>query len=178
MRWLGCAFVVQFAAACASSGPAVGAAPPPQTVRVTSTSISSVSSTTANIGSLPYSMDRIWAELPAVFDVLGIPLNTLDVPNRTIGNNGFKVRRRLKDVPLSRYIECGSMQGEPSADTYEVYLSVITRLDPEGKGATTTVTTTVDAQARPVALAGQYTSCASKGNLEQTILDRVRMRLR
>src|SRR4051794_2283572 len=122
------AFVMTLSS-CASSPTPVGSAPIPQSVRVTSTSVSSVSSTTANVGSLPYSMDRIWGELPAVFDVLGIPLNLLDVPNRTIGNNGFKVRRHLKDVPLSRYIDCGSMQGEPSADSYEVYLSVITRVD-------------------------------------------------
>jgi hypothetical protein len=40
----------------------------------------------------------------------------------TMGNSSLRVRRRLGDVAISKYINCGNVQGGPSADAYEIQL--------------------------------------------------------
>src|SRR5690606_40865365 len=61
-----------------------------------------------------------------IYESLGIPITRVDATSHIIGNEGLKVRRRLGDAPLTRYLDCGSGQGGPNADTYEVHLAVLT----------------------------------------------------
>jgi len=160
--------------ACASAKTAGTSPVVPQTMHVTTTSISSVSSVEANVVIIPYSIDRVWSLLPAIYEELSIPVASFDQPGHTMGNAGLKVRRQLGKVPLSRYLDCGSAQGSASADSYEVYMSVLSRVDSTATGAR--LTTTVEAQARPASLAGQYAACASKHTLEKTIADQVKLK--
>lgn len=107
---------------------------------------------------------EVWASLVAAYDSIGIPVTVSNPPQGLIGNDGFRVRRKLKDTPLTRLLDCGSTQGGPSAETYEVYLAVKTQLLPVEEGIS--ATTMVDASARPVAIAGNYVRCNSTGRLE------------
>jgi hypothetical protein len=167
-------------AACASGGgPAGGGAPASQTLGVVSPSgtinMTVPGADRSNTQSVPFTVDAVWHVLPAAYDSLGIPVRTLDQVQHTIGNDGFSVRRRLKSTPLSRFIDCGSTQLGPSADDYDVRLSVLTQLRAvEGK---TAVTTTLVAAARPANYAQDYSSCSSRGALEKLIIDAVQARL-
>ena len=110
---------------------------------------------------------EVWRALVAAYDSVGIPV-TISMPAQgLIGNDGYKLRRRLKDVPLTRYLDCGSTQGGPSAETYEVLLMVRTQLRQTPDGVT--ATTLLDASARPVAISGDYVKCGSTGRLEARI---------
>lgn len=161
-------------AGCASSP---RSAPPvdhaTETVRVSGVGVqpgatlSTVSSVTPGVAKVLAPIDRVWSVLPAVYDSLGIPVDRLDQARHIIGNTGFKLRRRLGGVSLTRYLDCGSAQGGPSAETYEVTLSVLTELQPIEAG--TSAATVVQATARPVTFAGEPTGCTSKGPLEQRI---------
>lgn len=159
-------------AGCASSQGSSGSPAPDQTVRIpssgggTATTLSIASSTSAAVKTLPVSMERIWSVLPAVYDSMGIPVMNRDAATHTIGNPSLKIRRRLADVPLSRYLECGDTQGAPSADSYEILLSMNTTLQSGGADATT-VTTSVDGLGRPVFVSAEYIHCGSKGGLEK-----------
>jgi hypothetical protein len=169
--------------ACASSGTS---AVHPATTEMVRISSGTASGTTAMIGSTPTvtaiggnvrdPIDKVWGLLPAVYDSLSIPIGTVDPATRTLGNSGFKIRRQLGKVPLSRYLNCGVMQGTPSADSYEIHLSVLTEVK-AGESGTTDVATTIEAMARPVSLSGDYTSCSSKGVLEQAIMGVLRLKL-
>jgi hypothetical protein len=117
---------------------------------------------------LPYTADAIWNVMPSVFDSLGIAVGTLDPDTRVIGNTALKVHGRLGSVSLSKYIDCGQTQGFPSADTYDVHLSVLTQVSP-GKGNSATIATVVEAVARPAQFKGDYSRCESKGELEARI---------
>jgi hypothetical protein len=117
-----------------------------------------------------FPIDRVWRELPGVFDALKVPVNSLDPQKRLIGNDGFKIRRQLGSTSLSRYLDCGATQIGPSADTYDVQLTVIAQLQSETTGATK-VTTTINASARPIAFAQEYAPCSSKGTLEAKFND-------
>jgi len=123
--------------------------------------------------------DVIWREIPAVYEELGIPLTKADTVSFVVGNEGMKVTRRLKGVPLSRFLQCGGTPpGGANADTYEITLSVLSQLRP-ATGGDTQVVTTVDAAARPVAFNATSTvACSSTGALERRLHDRLTERVK
>src|SRR5687768_3744527 len=125
--------VVALAACSSSEKPEMTARP--ETVRVVGNvgNLTSVGTTTSDgtvttkVSATP---DRVWQVLPIVFDSMAINIAHLDQQARVIGNKDLKVRGKLGKVPLRRYVDCGSAQGGPNADTYEVSFSVMTQVQP------------------------------------------------
>ena len=157
---------------CASSNTAPGGS---GTARVTGSigentmhAISTGSDPIAGTTTLAVPADKLWKLLPAVYESLGIPLTTSDASSRLIGNRGMQIRRELGKVRLSKYIDCGSPQARPSADFYDINLSVVTQLQPIDAGYTR-VATTVDAMGRPVSFSGENVRCATTGEIESRI---------
>lgn len=120
------------------------------------------------IATVPYTVDAVWNVMASVFDSLGIAVGTLDPDKHVIGNTELKVHGKLGPVSLSRYIDCGQTQGFPSAETYDVHMSVLTQVTP-GKSNTATIATLVEAVARPAQFKGDYTRCETKGEIEARI---------
>jgi hypothetical protein len=168
------------AAACASSNTVGQASPSVETVRMQSgggtLTMATVHEAAANGGAVPFALDPTWLALRAVYDSLGIAITTIDSKNHVMGNPNVKLRRRLGNVALSKYINCGNTQGAPSADTYEIILSVLTTLRREGEG--TMILTTVEGQGRPITISGDYTRCSSTSALEARIVDMVNAALK
>ncbi len=166
-----------------SSSSALESAPTPQTVRVTGganptgTITMGVTATPTSVRSatLSASVTDAWHALPSAYESLSIPLSVVDSATRRLGNSSFNVRRRLGTVPLVRLIDCGSTQGGPSAESYDINMSVLSRLT-AGEGSTT-ISTTVEAMGKPVAFSGEYIRCSSTGVLESRIADAVKARL-
>jgi hypothetical protein len=125
-----------------------------------------------DVTSIQSPMSRVWTALPIAYDSIGIPLTVVDGKQHMTGNQGFKLQGRLGKVPLSTYVDCGSGTFGRNADSYEVYLSVITRLRATDS-LDTDVITTVDAAARPMSLSQPFTKCGSKGAIEARIADLV-----
>ena len=158
--------------ACASSQGGSAPPVPDQTYRIPSgdggtTTMRAIGSDPSfSTKTISASAERIWSVLPAVYQSLGLPVTDRDAAAHTIGSSSFKVRRQLGNVPLSRYLDCGSTQGGSSADSYEILISVNTRVQ-SGPLDSTTVSTVVDAMGRPVFLSAEYIHCGSKGSLEK-----------
>ena len=165
----GIALLLTALAACASAKPGSGIASAPE-VPIGNTQLRLRPGDGPAVIGIAFPIDRVWRALPAAFDSLGIPTDQLDAARHVIGNSGFKVHKRLGTVPLSKYIDCGSTQGFPSADEYDVNLSVLTQLTTEPTGATT-IATKVEAGGRPMAFPGEYTRCSTKGLLETRIAE-------
>lgn len=160
--------------ACATTGAPSGSQPERETVRVSGAgggTLTLTSNALASVKTLPFAVDKVWAVLPTAYDSLGIQVSTLLPNDRTIGNEGFKTRQRLGKTSLSRYLSCGDTQMGPSADTYEVTLSIVTKAkpDPEAPTAATTLETTVEATARPLNFSQTPSRCSSRGELEARI---------
>lgn len=159
-------------AACASSGRAP--VPERETVRIIDTG-GVVQMTTYHAEGwvtheLPSPPAAAWAVLRAVYDSVGIAPTVIDSSSQTIGNDGMRLRRRLGKVGLQRYLDCGSTQGGPNAENYEVYMSVRTQVlaaSPSGSR----VSTTVKAEAKPVSFPGDWVRCTSKNTLERAIAE-------
>lgn len=105
--------------------------------------------------------------MPAVYDTLGIPKTWLEPKQFLISSQGFKARARLGKTPLSKFINCGSTQIGPNADTYDIFMTVTTKLLKTESGSN--LSTTVEAAARPLSFNQPYSACSSRGELEARI---------
>ncbi len=169
------ALITACASSTSTSAPPT-AKPATQTIGSGTGALVMSASASADVTHLPYSVDAVWRILPSVFDSVGIVVATVDQARKSIGNPGYKVRARLGKVTLSRYLDCGNTQIGPNADSYDVFLSVMTTVVAEGaQGAT--LSTIVDAQARPATFNQAYSRCSSKGGIEIKIADLVKARL-
>ena len=163
--------------ACASSSSTSTARPATQTVSGGAAgSMTIANSTSSDVVHLAFTPDAVWRIMPSVYDSLGVTVSTMDQARKSIGNPGYKIRQKLGKAPLSRYIDCGASQIGPNADSYDVMLSVMSTVTPEGaQGAV--LTTIVEAQAKPVTYSQGYSRCSSKGGIEKRISDLVNARL-
>lgn len=165
-------------AACAASGTVVSTASAPQSFGVAGTSdrMTIAPSSGPHLNALEASVDNVWRALPAAFDSIGVPVGRLDAGNKIIANDGLKIRQRLGKVLLSRYIDCGQTQIGPNADSYEVYIILAVQVRAAGPTASS-LTTTFEAQSRPIAFSQGYSRCTSNGSLESKLLAAVKAQL-
>ncbi|MES2177921.1 MAG: hypothetical protein V4550_08625 [Gemmatimonadota bacterium] len=131
----------------------------------------------AQFFAVPYSAANVWAVLPAIYDSLSLPLSEVDEKTRVIATSGAKVHKNLGTTNLGKFIDCGSAQGFPSADSYDVRLSVRTQVEQQPDG-TAKVGTLLEAMGRPMTVSGAFVRCTSKYELEKRILESVKGRLK
>jgi hypothetical protein len=163
-------------AGCGATATTATPPPPPTTVRVVggvggqgaTTAVTTSASDLPTAVTYSFAVDRVWRTLPEVFDSLGIPVAHLDHNSRVIGNKDLKIRGRLGRVPLRRYLDCGSTQGGPNADTYDVWMSVLGWAQPKD-ARTTELALQLEAMARPVTFAGDYFKCSTTRELEKAL---------
>lgn len=119
---------------------------------------------------VPAAPHLVFAALPEVYRVLGVPPGTSDPAGRVFGNQRFTARRELGGQPLSRYLACGhTATGAPIADSYRVQLSLLTTVQP-GQGGGSLVQTQVGASAQSVeGSSSNRVQCATTGALELRI---------
>jgi len=162
------------AAACApaTATTADPSAPRVQTIRAENIGGSLKINTVTDASSTPLTIaaEDAYRVLPLVYDSLAIPKTWLEPKTFLISSQGFKVRARLGRTLLSKYIDCGgTTQIGPNADNYDVFMTITSRLIPNGTGST--LSTTVDAAARPLSFNQDYARCSSKGTLERRIAE-------
>jgi hypothetical protein len=160
--------------ACASSNSPTPNTRAQESIRVASQAGGSATmrinpSVTTSTLALPVTLDRVWAVLPEAYDSVGVAISDMDPRRHVIGNSGFSVRRRLGKTMLSRYLDCGSSQLGPSADEYQITMSVMSSVQPRGASDSTVVTTNVDASAQGLQFSGQTVRCTSRGELEKQL---------
>jgi hypothetical protein len=159
---------------CASSSATPGGATPLESIRISggaglpTTTVDTHPTTATSTTLVGFSLDRVWVALRVAYDSLAIPVSTVDATSHTIGNASLRIRRKLGNVAMSKYVNCGNTQGGPSADSYELILGVVTRAEPAESGMTRLVTS-VEAQGRPLTLSSEYARCTSTGGLETRI---------
>jgi len=173
------------ATGCASAKPgaAPDAAPPvimtPVTQRVVLSGGGTVSINTMHVNSgmttlVLAPIDSAWTALKSVYSELGIPVTTLVDASHLIGNEGFKVRRRIGKVPMQRILDCGSAQGMPNAETYDIMMSISSYLVKNPKAGFNLITR-IDASGKSPNFSRESSvNCPSQGELEALIGELVR----
>jgi hypothetical protein len=80
--------------------------------------------------------DTLWPRVIAAYERLGLPLGEVDRAAGSLGTSSVRAVGRLGGTPLGEYVDCGSAPlGTRAADTYIVYLRVVSQLLPQGAGA-------------------------------------------
>lgn len=172
-----CTGILMGLTACATSSSESGTRISTQSMGSSEVGRINITSTVeADVITVPYDADAVFRVLPAIYDALGIQITGLDPARKTIENTGSKIRNRLGSVPISTYLDCGNSQIGPNADSYDVYLSVSTRVT-AGAAVSSKLITLLEAQARPATYNQAYSVCSTKGALEQKIAEIVKVRL-
>lgn len=166
---------------CASANPAASGRPTDESIRIVrpgqTVELRTSPSVATSVDTLFTPLAEAWRALPAAYAALAIPVTGSDSANHVVTSTDVKLRRQLGNVPLRRYLDCGDSQGVPSAETYEIHLSVVTRIQPGAPGTTITATT-IQAMGRPVTFSGDYVRCSSTGALEAGLNEALRTKLR
>ena len=176
MRSLKVLVVLVLATSCASSGssPDPGIVPPTERV-VTADTHGTYRTTVAptDKAHVPVSPSRVFAALTSVYEEIGVPPAINDPTTGRVGNTDFWKTRKLGPEPISTYLNCGDSIMGPAADTYRVYISVISVVRPVGKGESE-LETALSAQARNMeGTTSDRVSCGTTGRLEQLIRQRL-----
>jgi hypothetical protein len=119
-----------------------------------------------------------WAALLRVYEELEIPPTTVETRNYRIGNQQFRVSRRLGGEPLAYYVECGlGAAGVPHANAARLTLSIVSTL--HAVGDSTEVRSEVTGSGRLADASGnEQVRCTTTGHLENRIATMLREQLR
>ena len=116
-----------------------------------------------------YPAPDVWHAVQQVYADLAISTETLDPAHRFLAGV-VSARRQFANRSLSHFVNCGSTLMGPNANTYNVRLHIQTQVDSTG-AAEARVRTVV--QATGASDGGITVQCASTGDLERVIGDRV-----
>ena len=118
---------------------------------------------------VPAAPNRVFDAAKLVYEELGVPAGTHDPATGRIGNLDFWKQRRLGNEPLSAYLNCGDSFTGPLANTYRIYISLLSIVRPDGKGGSE-LETAFHAQAQNMeGSSGDRIACGSTGRLEERI---------
>jgi hypothetical protein len=162
-------------AACGGSGGGI-ATPAPRVDRIHVESqhvdydIASTAEGTEIRSVLQFSAADAWQAVPRVYADLSVPVESLDPAHRLLSGVA-SARRVFASRPLSRLVDCGSTLMGPNADSYNVRLRLQIQVDSTGPAESrvrTLVTSTASSDG------GITVRCSSTGQLERTLIDRLR----
>lgn len=112
-----------------------------------------------------------WETLPQSFARYELAVGGIDTAGRVLRSQ-VRVRRVLGGVRLSRIINCGSGAGGSKAEIYNVFLTVMTRVDSLST-VSSVLRTLVTATAHDPTVVGNRVECSSTGWLEPRLADEV-----
>lgn len=116
---------------------------------------------------LPGTPREIFPHVAKVYEELGIPVETIRAAEYVLGNNRFEVRQRIGELRLSQIVDCSSGITGAHSDSYNVTLTVMTRLRQVDDGVV--AETLVQGIGRKLTSGSDPVQCRSRGSLEQAI---------
>ena len=169
MRNVRLLILIVSSAACSSNpSPDVGL-PTERTVAVDDQSVYRTTVLPNAKAAVPAAPNRVFDATKLVYDELGVPPKMHDPATGRIGNTDFWKQRRLGNEPLSSYLNCGDSFSGPAANSYRIYISLLSMVRPDGKGGSE-LETAFSAQAQNMeGSSADRISCGSTGRLEERI---------
>lgn len=117
--------------------------------------------------------DSIFTALETVFKELKLPIESRNAKSALLNNLNADISRRLGDVALSRYLDCGRSFSGNNADFYRITLAFSVWVEP-AVGEPERLMVAIAASGRdPAGSRSAYSQCTSRGALEKRIAERV-----
>lgn len=176
MRSLLSLLVLVLVPSCASarSSPDPDIAPP--TERVVATDTHGTYRTTVSPDAkahIPASPSRVFDALKSVYEGLGVPPAISDPATGRFGNTDFWKSGKLGAEHISQYLNCGDSMMGPAADNYRIYISLVSQVQPDGKGETNLETSFVATARNMEGTSSDRVACGTTGRLEDQIQRRL-----
>lgn len=127
---------------------------------------------------VPAPPKKVWDVLGAVYSELGLTINFQEPDGLRLGSCYQRVKTRLGKALLSTYIDCGESRGLPSADRFEIDITVLTTVRPNSSGTSSIYTFVLGVGSDPAAAGVNRIWCYSKGALEERIREGLEVRTR
>ena len=180
MRCVHSALLLAVTTACASSsaprGPELGA-PTERTVAVDDQNVYRTTVLPNAKAPLAAPPGRAFEALRTVYTELEIPALVSDPATGRVGNTDFWKSRRLGNEAMSNYLNCGESFTGPAANSYRIYISLVSIVRPDGKGGSE-LETAFHAQAQNMeGTSADRVPCGSTGRLEERIRKSVLLKL-
>jgi hypothetical protein len=119
----------------------------------------------------------VWAAVKKVYSDLGIPVTVDNPAGHQLGNSSFVKTRQVGSESMPTLVNCGNGMTGPNAASFRMTLSLMTDVNPDGKGGSKLQTTFV-ANGQDVTGGSSYQiPCGTTGRLELLILTRVKTAL-
>lgn len=122
--------------------------------------------------------DAVFKAVSAAYSTLKIPVTEVNQANRTIGNAAYRIRRRIGDVPTMKAVDCGGDSGMPNAETYQLLLTIRTRVTANDAGGSVVQSTVEGSGRNPTTAGSSDVICTSTGGLEKRIAELVKENLK
>ena len=162
-------FLIGATASCSSAPSPDVSLPSDRTVAVDDSKVYRTTVMANAKSPVPAAPSRTFEAVKVVYQELGIPPGTHDPSTGRFGNTDFWRQRRLANEAMSTFLNCGESFTGPVANNYRIYISLVSMVRPDGKGASE-LETAFTAQAQNMeGSSGDRISCGSTGKLEERI---------
>ena len=171
-------FVIASTVSCASSSPTPDVSLPSQrTVAVDDARVYRTSVAANPKAPIPAAPSRAFEALKKVYEEIGVPPGTNDPGTGRFGNTDFWKTRRLANEPISAFLNCGEGFTGPAANSYRIYISLISVVRPDGKGGSELETAFAAQGQNMEGTSSDRIPCGSTGKLEERIRKGVLLKL-
>jgi len=119
----------------------------------------------------------VWAAVKKVYQDLEIPLTVDNLPGHQLGNANFYKSRQLGGERMTALVNCGNGMTGPNAASWRIFMSLLTDVNPNGKGGTKLQTTLVAKGQDVTGGSADQIPCGGTGRLELMLLNRVKAEL-
>lgn len=115
---------------------------------------------------VPFAPDRVYRAVLAAFEELKIPSEVRDSALGRVESNIFHRRSDMGGKQISTYLSCGDGITGPYADSYRVYMLMMTRVEPRGENRSAIRTIFLGGAVNVSEGARQPMACESTGRWE------------
>ncbi len=119
--------------------------------------------------------DKVWPLAIDAYARVGLRIDGSDPAQRQVQTRAQQIRRKLGNVALSTYFDCGTEMTGPIADSWRLTLDGRMAVSPGATADVANVTTMLTVVARPVeGNSATSTVCSSNGRLEAAVANAIK----
>jgi hypothetical protein len=115
---------------------------------------------------VPFPTWKVYQAVLATYAELKLPIEVHDSVEREVGTEIFHRQRQVGGRQISTYLGCGDGMTGPNADSYRVYMYLMSRVDPDGEGSTVRTAFVAGARNFAEGAGRDAMPCESTGRLE------------
>ena len=125
---------------------------------------------------IEFPVARVLTVIKSVYEELGLPSPTVDAASGKVTAPRFDKIRKLGNVNLSMYFNCGDSLNGNIANTYRIYIDVVSVVRPDGKGGSVLETAVNGSAADMGGSSSGRVPCGTTGRIEERIQNGVRQK--